>query len=966
MIRSHHLAATATLTLALLAPGDAAGFQQPDHLTGAGLELASGGHARLVGTVSTTRPRGAQRQWQLFGADVGGHWTAIWDEATGVPRRIMGTGIAAPQANPSETAAADFADDFLNRHLALLAPGATPTDFVLVSNVQHRGLRTVAYQQHHRGLLVLGGQVSFRFKNDRLMLIASEAIPMVAATAPTTSIAPKEAQSRAETWLSTGAATAATAAGVQGPFILPIVAPAQVVSTPVVLRVTVETTGPLGRWAVYLDASTGRPVAREQTLRFAEGAVLYNAPVRYPLSDRQDYPAKLASLTVAGSLTSTDDDGMVTFADGGPVSVLTKSQGTGVYVTSDTGPDAQATFSLEPGGSITWNAATEPLIDAQLSAFIHARAAKDFAAELAPTMSWLNSTLSVNVNINDSCNAYYNGSSINFLRASQQCENTARLADVVYHEFGHGFHHHSIILGAGQFEPALSEGLSDYLAATITGDPKTAPGFYYSAAPLRDIDPDNGEFEWPFDIHYDPHQTGLIISGALWDLRKLLVTEHGPEAGAALTNQLYAQAIQTAADIPSMYAEILAADDDDGNLENGTPNVCEIIEAFARHGLRFASAEVTPLAVEPPAATGYEVAVTVAGLFDQCPGDVIESAKIRWRLRRNPNQLDTVTMEGGPAEFTGLIPEQTEGDVILYRVDLGLAIGATQSFPENPADPMYEFFAGEVVEIYCADFETDPFIDGWTHGLLSSSYGEQVDDWEWGPPLGTERNGDPTEAYSGVNVVGTDLGHDSQDGFYLPKAVSYLDSPRIDVSEANDPRLHYQRWLQVEDGHFDTARIYVNGEPLWESYGSPSEPATTHHTDREWRFQDIDLRPYIDADGTVQIRFELEADSNNIQRGGWTLDDVCIVDFLGAIPGTHECGNGTLEMGEQCDDGNVLAGDGCGSHCMIEAEPEVEPPPSPPAEDGGCGCRLVGPPGQGRWTLLGLLVVGALARRWRR
>jgi cysteine-rich repeat protein len=34
-----------------------------------------------------------------------------------------------------------------------------------------------------------------------------------------------------------------------------------------------------------------------------------------------------------------------------------------------------------------------------------------------------------------------------------------------------------------------------------------------------------------------------------------------------------------------------------------------------------------------------------------------------------------------------------------------------------------------------------------------------------------------------------------------------------------------------------------------------------------------------------------------------------------------ECGNGTLEEGEQCDDGDVLSGDGCSSACEIEEGP---------------------------------------------
>ena len=79
-------------------------------------------------------------------------------------------------------------------------------------------------------------------------------------------------------------------------------------------------------------------------------------------------------------------------------------------------------------------------------------------ANLNPTLPLLDETLTVNVNINQTCNANYDGENINFYRSTQpnpngqastQCMNTARLSDVVYHEFGHALHHHSIIPGVG-------------------------------------------------------------------------------------------------------------------------------------------------------------------------------------------------------------------------------------------------------------------------------------------------------------------------------------------------------------------------------------------------------------------------------------------------------------------------------------------------------------------------------------
>ncbi|MCP4246278.1 MAG: DUF4215 domain-containing protein, partial [bacterium] len=37
--------------------------------------------------------------------------------------------------------------------------------------------------------------------------------------------------------------------------------------------------------------------------------------------------------------------------------------------------------------------------------------------------------------------------------------------------------------------------------------------------------------------------------------------------------------------------------------------------------------------------------------------------------------------------------------------------------------------------------------------------------------------------------------------------------------------------------------------------------------------------------------------------------------------GTPDCGNGIIEAGEECDDGNNTDGDGCSVECLIEPEP---------------------------------------------
>ncbi|HZO16094.1 MAG TPA: hypothetical protein VFB62_22625, partial [Polyangiaceae bacterium] len=402
----------------------AQGVQQPEHLPAAP-ELADGSLMRGTRTVGHHVPPSALRAWRAFQADVGGRWVASWDDATKVPSRIFGTGIQAPGTVAFADAAEIFARTFLERHLELLAPGALPGDFELASNVVHGGQRVVAFVQKAAGLRVLGGQLSFRFKNDRLFVIASQALPNVHVTPRPLTLSEADLQMEAEHWIGMDYGADALASDVTGPFVLPIVRDGYVADYRIVMRVTVDTRAMVSRWAVFLDADSGVPVAREQLLRFATGTVMYNVPVRRPTDVRADYPARSATLLVDAVSATTDDNGVLTFADGAPVQVASALAGPLVSVNNDAGPNASTIFTLDPGGTIVWNAANEPEIDAQLTSFIHARIAKDHGLGLAPDLSgFIDNLLPVNVNISDLCNAFYDGQAINFFQEGGPCENT--------------------------------------------------------------------------------------------------------------------------------------------------------------------------------------------------------------------------------------------------------------------------------------------------------------------------------------------------------------------------------------------------------------------------------------------------------------------------------------------------------------------------------------------------------------
>ncbi len=897
-------------------PVMAGAFRHPDHLArGAALEVATGRGVRPIRQVRWDKPSDAGAPaWARFRALHGHGWRVIFDAGTHVPLRIYGQGIPAPAASADASAAEKVARAMLAEQIALLAPGARPADFVLVSNHADAksGVRSIGFHQMSGGKRVLGAQVSFAFKNDRLFVLGSTAIPNVRPVGART-VGDRMAQTVAGVWLRQDQAEV-TIGAVEGPFVLPLVDDQGVFAQRHVLRVKATARAPIGKWDVYVDAESGVPVAREQTLRFADATAQFDIPDRYPQNGRLSVPALFSRLTVNGTQVNTNLAGGFTYAGAGAANVGAAMVGPFVQVVNDAGAAlAFAAVSLNAGGTVVFGRPDVEAEDAQVSGLVFANQVKEYVRHIAPDLAWLDASQSVTVNIADTCNAFSDGDSINFFQAGGGCGNTARLADVVHHETGHSVHGQSIIPGVGDFDGALSEGISDYLAATMANDCGMGKGFFNNNSPLRDCDEANGEATWQ-DDQGEIHTTGIIIAGAQWDLRTNLIATLGQGPGVALADRLWYACLQSASDIPSCYPATLAADDDDGNIDNGTPHKCAIDEAFGRHGLAAPGTNTGP-GVRTPTLSGLHLTMPVVGSSSvACPGRDIASAKLEWKLREDAAQNGTVDLVETTEAYEGDLPVTGSGIVVNYKITVTFADNTTLSFPNNAADPFYELYLGETVDIYCTDFEADPIAAGWSHGLTMGMAGEGADDWLWGTPAGTSGSGDPNQAYSGTKVIGNDLGGGNFNGLYQSDKVNFMASPVIDTSAHTGVRLQYRRWLNVEDGDFDRSTIYADDQIAWQNFKTGTTMGTTQHLDGEWRFQDLDLTSYA-ADGSVQVKFEITSDGG-LEFGGWTIDDFCIVGFAAAVP-----------------PGNPGDGD----------------------EEGGCGCRVGGTKGHDTGTTAGAL-----------
>jgi MYXO-CTERM domain-containing protein len=486
--------------------------------------------------------------------------------------------------------------------------------------------------------------------------------------------------------------------------------------------------------------------------------------------------------------------------------------------------------------------------------------------------------------------------------------------------------------GVGLFDGAVSEGASDYLGATITGTSALGRGFFQGTEdPLRELDPPNFEYRWPDHIG-EVHDEGRILGGTLWDLRKALVAKYGESLGVQKTDAIWFGGIRRSVDMPSWYLEALITNDDDGDLQNGTPDVCEINAAFAAHGLYQPLGGMLELEqVELPDGS-HELTLSYPSASAQlCPLDVEPTAVLRHRLRAPAGQspgdaTEVVFAETEPGLLHAVIPPQPIHTVTQFQVELDWGNGTTAMQPDNRADEWYEFFTGPTVEIWCSDFEGE---DGW---VLDGQ-------WSIGAPQGG--GGDPGEPYDGTNVAGV---AGEFPGIYAPWSGSRMSSPTIDTTGHEVVRLQYRRWLTVEDGVFDQAWITANGEPVWRNFtsGSPGF-GSVHHRDHEWRFHDIDLTSVIGEDGQLNLEFDLASDGG-LEFGGWNVDSLCVVGHEPAVPpvmGAGGCGDGSVQSYEQCDDGNLDNGDGCSSGCLFETEgaPAEAPIDDEWDPDGrGCAC----------------------------
>jgi hypothetical protein len=358
-------------------------------------------------------------------------------------------------------------------------------------------------------------------------------------------------------------------------------------------------------WTGDVDARTGEILAFADANRYAR--VVGGVHPRRASDPEEIRPFTNVRVFSSTASFDTGDAGTFPYA-GGPA--FTPLDGTYVRTTCAACDAPERAFAFVSSGTgdldlgtggadQIGNGSSTP---AERDSFFHHNRVRSLARKWL-NIGWLNTTVQTNVNIDDTCNAFWNGTTTNFFRSSAACNNTGTIADVIYHEWGHGLDQNTN-LGDG----STGEATGDITSMHVVHDALVGPSFGVNGSPVRDLDSARvGYVASPANLSgfcivclpgqctngpygHEVHCEGEIYGQAQWDLAQALAEKHGFNTGWQVLERIYFLSLpQTDTMVPSQsqnaYSAYLAVDDDNGNLADGTPNCNEIYGAFSTHGI---------------------------------------------------------------------------------------------------------------------------------------------------------------------------------------------------------------------------------------------------------------------------------------------------------------------------------------------------------------------------------------------
>jgi len=504
-----------------------------------------------------------------------------------------------------------------------------------------------------------------------------------------------------------------------------------------------------GQWESLVDASNGTIVAFKDKNRYGAGSGVISAGV-YPISNDQvppdgveqpSWPMPYVDYTINGVKQYTDVGGNVGCIPG---SLSTALSGLYLKINDDCGSISETGSGGADLGSGPTPGATDCTVPPGHSAG-DTKSARSGYYELNhqmekargqltdpsnPAYVWLHQQLTAEMNENSVCNAFWDGTQVNFFRSAiaQGCRNTGEIAGIFDHEWGHGLDNNGVnpnivnpgediadtyamlrinvsCMGRGFFTDSTCGGYGDECVGTA---PDGCTG-------VRDMDFAQHRCDAPHTITWvqsgftsaqcatgggasgcpsgsgpcgrEVHCEGMVAGETAWDLshRDLEAapfnyderTAHEVAArlyylGLQPVTSSYTCSVGGGCSATSQYMSLLAVDDDNGDITDGTPHMTAIRAAFERHEIHCA----TPA----PVNSGCASAPIGAPIVTLTPHD--RSISVTWTAVAGASSYLVYRSDGVDGCNIGkaIIANTPE----LSFVDEGLANGRTYSYGVVP------------------------------------------------------------------------------------------------------------------------------------------------------------------------------------------------------------------------------------------------------------------------------------------
>ena len=800
--------------------------------------------------------------WKNF-ASKHGTWNVLFDERTGAPHRAYGAGFVLPGSD-----ATDRANKFIATEL--ISFSVAPEQLVLRKSFSSAKYQYVDYFQTYDGLEILNSRVTVRTTLDnRLVLFGADVFNDIQI-----SVTPQISEAAISNYAISGM-TYQINGYITNPElkILPVPVEGKY-EYHLVYEVTVEATdfdGYPARYYTLVDAHDGVVMYRQNEIASLNDELTVQANVSDPNPFEPEVLHNLPSLRVKIDGTDYYTDGNGNLDLSGitlPATATIYLQGQWSKAVSGNSSNTVASFtqSLDAGSNIASFDGSATL--EAISGYYHANVIHDFMKTYLTDYTEMDEPLVTRVERTDgSCNAYYDGSSINFYTQGGGCFDLALTGDVVYHEYGHGidmrFHD---LYGNGLSSGALNEGYSDVWGIGVTDYPIIGIGISTSDPNAYVRRYDINKKVYPQDILGEAHSDGEIICGCWYDTR--LNIGSMDEMMKLFSEALYGLADgfdgQEGTIFTDVLIDALTADDDNGNINDGTPHDIEILNAFALHGITLIG-NIEFEHTEPLNAPAL-APVTIETNIDMDYPIYFGEADLFYKLNTETT-YDSVTMTlVNGALYQAQLPAQQPGSILDYYFKVRDIFGAaalTEPAGISGDDPNlpyklligYEPLIEEDLEYYAGDWNLGDVNDDATTGqwVMDAPIASYL---TVGVPSSQVQTGFDHTPTNSMNICAFTGNANLTDGAGtndVDRGRVTMYSPKYDLTEYQDPAITYYRWFSNDQGATpgnDPWRVYItNGDGTWVTVEN------THTADHSWRANAFRVSDFVDITDKVQLKF---------------------------------------------------------------------------------------------------------------